>query len=340
MLVNLSYKVLASRDIGSEINDVLSGLGMKKRCAFICDKDVLGITSEMCNAISSRHDINVMNPESIEKGYLEIFAKHLDSFDFIIGAGGGRAMDAAKYASFLAGKPWIAFPTILSHDGVVSSRAVLNDNGSKTSIQAKEPVAIVVDLAIIKKAPYRFLAAGIGDLLSNIAAVEDWKIASKEGKETFRPFIARLSSMSARSVIDSIDEIKKMDYGGIETVLWSLIASGFAMNLHGSSRPCSGSEHNFSHALEAMHVKSLHGEQVALGTIASMYLQNKKWQRMKDVMEDFGLPVTAKAAGIQDEIAIEALHKAKSVRERFTVLNLRDLSKNDCRQVLQETGII
>ena len=257
-----------------------------------------------------------------------------------MGAGGGRAMDAAKYAAFLARKPWVALPTILSHDGVVSSRAVLNENGTKSSIQAKEPVAIMVDLGIVSKAPYRFLAAGVGDLLSNISAVEDWKLAAAQGKEDYRPFIARLSKMSARSVIDSTGEIRGMDYGGIETVLWSLIASGFAMNLHGSSRPCSGSEHNFSHALEAMHAKALHGEQVALGTLVSMYLQKKKWQRMQNVMEDFGLPVTAEAAGIPDELVVEALHKAKSVRERFTVLNLHDLSKDDCRHVLEEVGII
>ncbi len=340
MMVNLSYKVLASRSLENEIADVLAGLGMRKRCAFVCDSSISSVTSGVCSAISSHYDIDVISPESIERGYLEIFAKHLDSYDFIIGAGGGRAMDAAKYAAFLSGKPWIAFPTILSHDGVVSSRAVLNENGTKTSMQAKEPVAIVVDLGIIKKAPYRFLAAGVGDLLSNISAVEDWKLAAGAGKEKYRPFIARLSKLSAYSVIDSISEIKGMDYGGIETVLWSLISSGFAMNLYGSSRPCSGSEHNFSHALEAMHSGALHGEQVALGTLAAMHLQGKKWQRMQGVMEDFGLPVTAKAAGIPDELVVEALHKAKSVRERFTILNLHDMTKEKCESVLEEAGII
>ncbi|MBI2579617.1 MAG: iron-containing alcohol dehydrogenase [Candidatus Aenigmarchaeota archaeon] len=340
MLVNLSYKVLASRRADLEIVGLLQDLGLKKRCAFVCDPNVRSAVSGVCSSVSSHYDVDIMSPESLEKGYLEIFSRRLDSYDFIIGAGGGRSIDAAKYASFLAGKPWIAFPTILSHDGVVSSRAVLNDNNSKASIQAKEPAAIVVDMDIIKSAPYRYLAAGVGDLLSNISAVEDWKLAAKNGAEKYRPFIARLSRMSAMSAIDSLAEIKGMDYGGIETVLWSLVASGFAMNLYGSSRPCSGGEHNFSHALEAMHAGALHGEQVALGTLVSLYLQKKGWEKMRDIMLSFGLPVTAKDAGITEETAVAALHKARSVRDRFTVLSLYDMSPEYCRQVLEETGII
>jgi glycerol-1-phosphate dehydrogenase [NAD(P)+] len=236
--------------------------------------------------------------------------------------------------------PWIAMPTILSHDGVVSSRAVLSDNGSKSSIQAKEPIAIIVDTEIIKNAPYRFLAAGVGDLLSNISAVEDWRIAAKSSGEKFRPFIAKLSEMSAESAIDNAEEIKNIEYGGIETVLWSLIASGFAMNLYGSSRPCSGSEHNFSHALEALHAGALHGEQVALGTLISMHLQKKDWQKMRDIMLSFGLPVTTEEIGITEDTFVQALHKAKHVRDRYTVLNLYDLSMEECRRILKEVEII
>ncbi len=340
MLVNLSYKVVASGNLVEEINGILESLGFGRKCAFICDDKVSGITSGVCSSISSNYELDVMSPESVEKSHLEVFSRRLGSYDFIIGAGGGRSIDAAKYAAFLAKKPWVAFPTILSHDGVVSSRAVLSDNGSKASVQAKEPVAIVVDIGIIGKAPYRFLAAGVGDLLSNVSAVEDWKLAAANGKETFRPFIARLSALAADSVVDSTGEIRKMDSGGIETVLWGLIASGFAMNLHGSSRPCSGSEHNFSHALEALGAKALHGEQVALGTLVSMRLQGKDWEGMRGTMKEFGIPVTAEGIGIQEEMLVEALHKAKSVRERFTVLDMHDLSKDDCRQVLEEVGII
>ncbi|MDI6721171.1 MAG: iron-containing alcohol dehydrogenase, partial [Candidatus Aenigmarchaeota archaeon] len=291
------------------------------------------------SAVSSYYDADIMSPQSLEKGHLEIFSRRLDSYDFVIGAGGGRSIDAAKYASFLINKPWIALPTVLSHDGVVSSRAVMNDNGAKSSIQAKEPIAIIVDLDIIKNAPYRFLAAGVGDLLSNISAVEDWKIAEKNGREKFRPFIARLSRMAATSVIDSTDEIKGMEYGGIETVLWSLIASGFAMNLYGSSRPCSGSEHNFSHSLDA-HLSALHGEQVALGTLISLYLQKKNWQRMRDIMLSFRLPVGAQEIGIDENALVDALYRARNIRDRFTVLNLYSLDKDDCRRILKEVEII
>ncbi|MBI2173145.1 MAG: iron-containing alcohol dehydrogenase [Candidatus Aenigmarchaeota archaeon] len=340
MLVNLLYKVVTSSDLEKEINDVLGSMGFGRKCAFICDDNISKVASGICSSVSSSYDLDVICPESMEKRHLEEFSRRLNSYDFIIGAGGGRSIDAAKYTAFLAKKPWVAFPTILSHDGVVSSRAVLNDSGSKASVQAKEPAAIVVDLKIIEKAPYRFLAAGVGDLLSNVSAVEDWKLAAARGKEPFRPFISRLSLLAADSVIDSTEEIKSVKSGGIETVLWGLIASGFAMNLHGSSRPCSGSEHNFSHALEALGAGALHGEQVAIGTLVSMRLQEKDWESMRNTMEGFGIPVTAEGVGISEDMAIDALHDAKSVRDRFTVLNLHDMSREKCRSILEEVGII
>lgn len=335
--------VLLEKSVSGKIAGMLSGMALGDTCAIICDTDVQRIAgNDIRKALSDSFSVDIINPESLEKSYLEKLAKRLGNkdVDFLIGMGGGRSIDAAKYAAFLAGIEWVSFPTVLSHDGVVSSRAVINQGGTKASVAAKDPAAIVADLNIIKKAPYRLIAAGAGDLISNISAVEDWKIADEAGKEKYHAVIARLSLLAAEAVIEHAENIRNKDAHGLEILFWSLLSSGFSMNIYGSSRPASGSEHNFSHALEHLGSKAMHGEQVALGTLISVFLQKGDWLKIKAVMEQMKLPVAAKEAGIDRDMAVQALLDAPKVRDRYTVLNKYDITRKQAENILQKVGII
>lgn len=341
MLTSLPYKILIDRSVDEKIVGLLKEMGLGKKCLIICDENILDIIgNRIKDILSSSFSVEILQESSIDKKVLEEFSKKVGNYDFVIGIGGGRNIDIAKYSSFLAKKPWIAFPTILSHDGVVSSRASLNNDGKRVSVDASEPIAIIADMDTIKKAPYDRIAAGAGDLISNLSAVEDWKIAAKAGKEDYHTLMAELSLLSAKGVIEHSKEIKAMDYHGLEILLWSLICSGFAMNIYGSSRPCSGSEHNFSHALDVLNAGALHGQQVALGCIAMTYLQGGDWKNIKEKMKELGLPTTAKEIGISKELLIEALVNSKGVRERYTILDEKDITKERAEEILKTVGII
>lgn len=55
------------------------------------------------------------------------------------------------------------------------------------------------------------------------------------------------------------------------------------MCIAGSSRPTSGSEHMFSHALDVLHPgKALHGEQCGVGCIMMMNLHGGDWKAIRD----------------------------------------------------------
>src|ERR1041385_644338 len=94
-----------------------------------------------------------------------------------VGAGGGSVIDVAKLAAFEHGPAFISAPTSASHDGICSGRASIKETRGSVSVEAKPPAAIVADTSVIAKAPYRMLAAGCADVISNLTALLDWKLA-------------------------------------------------------------------------------------------------------------------------------------------------------------------
>ena len=92
----------------------------------------------------------------------------------IVGIGGGKVIDTAKYAAYLRKLPYISIPTSASSDGFSSASASLLVNGRRTSVPAKMAYGIVADTEILKSAPEKFIFSGIGDMVSKITALYDW----------------------------------------------------------------------------------------------------------------------------------------------------------------------
>ena len=264
-----------------------------------------------------------------------------DHINFVLGVGGGRPIDVAKLASFRKEIPFISVPTAASHDGIVSNRASIWEGGKKQSYDSHTPFAVIADTAIIAKAPKKIMAAGCGDLISNETAVKDWELAHKEKKEEISTYASTLSKMTA-FVIEKYAEI--IGAGGEEGawhVIKALVASGVAMSIAGSSRPCSGAEHMFSHRLDAIAPKpALHGEQCALGTIMMMKLHNGNWEGIRNTMTTIGIPTTAAELNLDPEMIIRALMEAHTVRpDRYTILG-EGIDEKTAVEIATTTGVI
>ncbi|MFQ6072245.1 MAG: NAD(P)-dependent glycerol-1-phosphate dehydrogenase [Methanosarcinales archaeon] len=268
-----------------------------------------------------------------------------NKFNFLVGVGGGKVIDITKLVSTQCGINFISVPTSASHDGIASSRASLKDekNGKNTSIAAQAPLGVVADTAIIASAPYRFLASGCGDIISNCTAVLDWKLSNRLKNTPYSEYASALSQMTAQKLLEASDggAIKP----GLEESAWivvkALVASGVAMSIAGSSRPASGAEHKFSHALDQIAPKpALHGEQCGVGAIMMMYLHGGNWQKIRSALKKIGAPVNAKELNIKEEYIIEALVKANSIRpERYTILGT-GLTRDAAIQVAKITKVI
>jgi glycerol-1-phosphate dehydrogenase [NAD(P)+] len=261
---------------------------------------------------------------------------------FYVGAGGGSVIDVAKLAAFEHGPAWVSAPTSASHDGICSGRASMKEHRGSVSAEAKPPAAIVADTSVIQKAPYRMLAAGCADVVSNLTAVLDWKLAHRLKGEEYSSFAAVLARTAAEQILENTQLIKP----GIEEACWlavkSLVVSGVSMSVAGSSRPASGSEHLFGHALDRVAPgAALHGETVGVGAILMMHLHGGDWQAIRDALHDIGAPTTAKELGVSSKKVIQALTTAHTIRpERYTILGESGLTKDAAQSLCKATGVV
>lgn len=203
------------------------------------------------------------------------------SISAVVGIGGGKALDFAKYAAYLLKIPFVSVPTSMSNDGFCSPTSSLTVQGKRKSVKSGIPFGIVIDLDIIKGSPKIFLYSGIGDMVSKITALWDWKESFNKGFERFNDF----SSLLAYNSLDLLFLKYSSDIYSPEfqrSLANSLLTSGVAMEVAGTSRPASGSEHLISHALDAVAERpKMHGIQVGVATYLCALLQRN--ENLKDI---------------------------------------------------------
>jgi len=260
----------------------------------------------------------------------------------VFGVGGGTKIDIAKLSSARQNVPFISVPTTASHDSMASPFASIKGMGRPYSIKAQSPIAVIADTSIIMRAPYRLTASGCGDVISKITSTRDWKLAHEKREEYYAQYSSSLASMSAEHVIENSGLIRPGSEEGVRVLLEALVSCGVAMCIAGTSKPCSGSEHLFSHALDLIAPKhALHGEQCGLGTIMMAALHGIDWETVRDTLRKVGAPINAEEIGIEERYIIEALVKAKEIRpERYTILNEKPLTRRSARLLAEETGVI
>ena len=313
---------------GDKIGKILSGSGFEAKTTVIPSPMI-------------KKDVPVAWPTMKEVNSVIKAASTAES-DFLIGVGGGSVIDVTKLASYELSKFYISAPTSAAHDGMASPRASLKDKKGSLSKIAVSPTGILADTSIISKAPYRMLASGCADVISNLSAVKDWELAHRLKNEEFSTFAASLSETSSRLLLHKAEDIRS----GLEEAVWQavkcMIVSGVAMSVAGNTRPASGSEHMFSHMLDRVAPgKALHGEQCGVGAIMMMYLHGEDWEEIRDFLKIIGAPTTAKELKIPKKKIIEALIDAQNIRpERYTILGEQGLTQDAAKKLAKITGVI
>ena len=230
--------------------------------------------------------------------------------DVVIAVGTGSINDMTRFFSHRMGRPFFTVATAAPMDGFASSIAAINVNNLKTTYDAQTPVAIIGDTEILKGAPYRMIAAGLGDLLGKYTCLCDWKIAKLINDEHYCTTLVELVENCIQGVLADADKAASRDPEVLGNIMEGLVLTGVAMSLYGNSRPASGCEHHMSHYWEMMFEQAgkravPHGTQVSVGTVLILKLV----EALKAMDIDFN--AAREAAKAYDQAAWEeAIHAA------------------------------
>ncbi len=258
---------------------------------------------------------------SIEQA-MALFEELPVSVDAIVGFGGGKALDVAKYVAFLAKKPFYAVPASLSNDGFCSPGASLTVSGHRRSLPSRLPYAVVLDTEVCRQAPTPLWVSGVGDLVAKVTAVFDWKLAFHRRGTPVNDLAALLSDATVMQFMAAPERTDE----GARLLGTALMLNGIAMEICGSSRPASGSEHLISHALDEITGGThLHGIQVGLATYVVSRLQGEGTARIANVLGRAGFRDVVRERPLRRSDFLEAARRAPSLKQDFyTVLSERD----------------
>jgi len=255
------------------------------------------------------------------------------TYDAVVGIGGGRTIDVAKYAATRAALPLVAVATNLAHDGLCSPVASLEYARGKGSFGVSMPLAVVVDLDYVSAAPAPMVRAGIGDAISNLSAIEDWELAHRERGEPLDGLAITFARTAAEAMLHRDDGIGDDNF--LITLAEALVLSGMAMSVAGTSRPCSGACHEIVHAVNRLYPDvSNHGELAGLGALFAYYLRDGgvRFTQIESCLRQHGLPRRPSDVGLTQEQFVRAVMEAPSTRpDRYTILEHLDLDEDAMR---------
>ncbi|MCZ8334211.1 MAG: sn-glycerol-1-phosphate dehydrogenase [Rhodobacteraceae bacterium] len=228
-----------------------------------------------------------------------------------VAVGSGVINDVVKHAAFGLKREYLCVGTAASMDGYTSAGSPLSDKGFKKTIQCRPAKAVIGDLDVIAAAPAEMTGWGYGDLAGKVPAGGDWIIADALGIEAVDDVAWPLVQGGLRGWLGSPDAVAAGDPVALDGLFTGLTLVGLAMELHGSSRPASGADHQIAHLWEMDDLKFggervSHGACVAVGCVMALRLFD--WLLGQDLTR---LDVAAAVAAAPSlGVKIAAIHTA------------------------------
>ena len=329
-------------DIPGAMKDVFPKL-KRSKAILVTEENLKGIFQGILDEIM--HDFPASELYLIQKADYDsavALAKYITMNDIalVIGFGGGTVLDLAKFAAYVSKAKLLSLPTTLSNDSLASPVAVLGTEGrARKSFKCTIPDAIIIDVNVVKSAPDRQLLAGIGDTVSKYTALYDWKLAHEKNGDSVDDFAYMISRMAFDSILYSENEELKSS-AFIQRLTNALVMGGLAMEIAGNSRPSSGSEHLFCHALEedfADQVNVPHGIATAMGSYPACIFQGRDTEKVERIIKQYGIPVKPSLNKVTEEIFVKAWQGAAATRaDRYTILSETDLSDARLKDIYRQ----
>ena len=262
--------------------DLFRDLFPGKKAVVVADTNTYRVAGEKVAAILEKAGLKAAEPFIFddpdlfaEWGFVCRLKDYLAPLDAIaVAVGSGVINDLTKYVSHTLERPYMIVGTAASMDGYTAYGASISIDGNKQTLDCPAPKGMILDPVISAEAPKELVASGYADLIAKVPAGADWIIAEALGVEPVDPFTWDLVQRKLRSSLSDPDGLRGGDVPATEALAEGLIMSGFAMQALQSSRPASGTEHQYSHfwdmdglCMGGKHVS--HGFKVGIGTLVS-----------------------------------------------------------------------
>lgn len=244
----------------------------------------------------------------------------------VLGIGGGKTLDAAKALSHLAGRPVVIVPTVASTDAPCSALSVLYTEDGRLDRYLslhRSPDMVVVDTAVIAKAPPRLLAAGMGDALSTYYEA---RACHRSGAVTNAGGTGSLAALALAAacrdtlLADGAAALDAVRQGEVTPAVERIVEANIYLSgvgFESGGLAAAHAIHNGMTVLEECR-PMLHGEKVAFATLAQLMLEQAPEEEIGAAVRfcrSVGLPVTLKALGLEDADESKLLRAAEAACE-------------------------
>lgn len=259
--------------------------GGYKKPYMLCDAVTYEIAGRKCESVLKENGyeplVLIIRHLGFDEATLgEIVINKPDDCDLMIGVGTGSITDMLRFSSFKLGLPCFTVPTGAPMDGFSASVGIMNVNNLKATMPAHSTEVIIGDTDVLSGAPYRMTAAGFGDLIGKLNAINDWHLGALINEDHYCENMDALIMHYVDGILAQTDDIRERKPEALGNLMNALLLTGATISLYGSSRAISGAEHHMSHYWEVLGEQrgkdfAMHGEQVAVGTVLALRLVEK-----------------------------------------------------------------
>jgi glycerol dehydrogenase len=308
-----------------------------KKALIVASDDDLGRTKHMLEKSVEGKDVELVYggfAEECTRNEINRLSEIAKDVDVVVGVGGGKALDTAKATSHFSNKPVIVVPTIASTDAPCSALAVIytaNGEFEEYLFFKNNPNLVLVDSAIIAKAPTRFLVAGMGDALATYFEARS-AVASNgknmSGGNSTKAALALAKLCYETLLEDSVKAKAACDANVVTPALENIVEANILLSglgFESSGLAAAHSIHNGLTVLEECH-HLYHGEKVAFGTIVHLVLENAPQEELDlviDYCRSVGLPTNLEMLGVKEIKEEDIMAVAKgATAEGETIYNM------------------
>lgn len=295
----------ALKQIGEYVRD------FGKKPLVLADEVVWGITKDTIITSFTKNSLDYeyikFNGEASSKEINRVARiGNENKVDVVVGVGGGKTLDTAKAIADELNQSVIIVPTTASTDAPTSGLSVIyTEEGAFESYRfyKKNPDLVLVDTAIVVKAPARLFASGIAD------AMATWIEARATFKSGSEAMSGGKPSIAARAIAEACEKTlftygeaayKSVQKGVVTPQVEAVVEANTLLSgigFESGGLAAAHAIHDGFTALKGDIHHLTHGEKVAYGTLTELVLENKSTEEILKYMRFYrklNLPTSLK----------------------------------------------